>query len=815
MKPSNLSNPVEGKEETSPVSSPPALDDKTVDPVVSTASPEIDDVFEKPKDLNLGGTSPSSTSKVALHSDEALKEDGDSGDESDRDEDHPEVQALPLNVRRLVSLTDDTKLPTLTFRYFLLSFLFVTPGAFLAQMSYFRTTQAPYSVFFVQIASHYVGLWLARVLPDRVIRIPFTKYSFNMNPGPWSIKEHVLVTITAASGATSNMAFTPLTMGEIYYKQRVQPAAALAFMFAVVWNGMAFTSFCRTLLLYEPQNIWPQALMQTTLFEAFRKTRANSRVAQRQMRVFFLCLLGMILWQFLPEYVFPFLTSLAFLCWVAPSNPTANFLGSGLGGMGFLNLSLDWSNINWQGANILLTPWWTQVVLFTAFVVNTWVLVPSAYWGNLAIFKKGLMSNKLLLANGSVYPITALLTPTFQLNETAYAQYGPIYWGPQVLWNTFFDYAKIPSSISWVLLFGWKPLVRSWKRVRQSYKEGKLNKSRTINHQYNDRLNVLQRSYDEVPMWWYGLLFLTSVIMLVTVTACGQMWIPVWTVFVGLGSALISVLPLAWIFANSNYLVAVGVLHEMIYGLMVQGYNGTRYRHPCGPTTYATVASDPWYRAQIMLQDQKIGHYMHVPPRAVFFSQIFGTIIGIPINYGVIRWVLTAKYDYLAGIIPDPIHQWTGQRFQTANTVSVMYAVIGPTKFFSMQIFRPLPYSFIMGFGTPFIIYGLHRLFPRARFDLWNVTIFFAGMANFYGNISSGYISAFIGGFVAMFWAYRYRYNLWKRYSYMIAAAFDAGFNFSMLLVFLLFGAAKTIKMPNWWGNDATSVERCFSLPKT
>lgn len=61
--------------------------------------------------------------------------------------------------------------------------------------------------------------------------------------------------------------------------------------------------------------------MQTTLFETFRKQDRNSKLAKRQMHIFFLCLIGMTLWQFLPEYAFPMTSSLAFLCWVAPKNP--------------------------------------------------------------------------------------------------------------------------------------------------------------------------------------------------------------------------------------------------------------------------------------------------------------------------------------------------------------------------------------------------------------------------------------------------------------------------------------------------------------
>ena len=72
----------------------------------------------------------------------------------------------------------------------------------------------------------------------------------------------------------------------------------------------------------------------------------------------------------------------------------------------------------------------------------------------------------------------------------------------------------------------------------------------------------------------------------------------------------------------------------------------------------------------------KIGHYMHVPPRDVFFAQIFGSFIGIPINYGVIRWVLNTKSEYLTGAQEDPTHQWTGQEINSALTIGVQYVLL-------------------------------------------------------------------------------------------------------------------------------------------
>jgi MFS family permease len=129
-----------------------------------------------------------------------------------------------------------------------------------------------------------------------------------------------------------------------------------------------------------------------------------------------------------------------------------------------------------------------------------------------------------------------------------------------------------------------------------------------------------------------------------------------------------------------------------------------------------------------------------------------------------------------------------------------------------MHIYRVVPYGFLVGLAAPIFIYALNRFFPRVKFRLWNTTIFFATMANFFGNISTGYTSAFLGGAVVMFWAYRYRYDVWARWNYILAAAFDAGFNLNMLLIFLFFGAGKIITMPNWWGNEELSSERCFAL---
>lgn len=72
--------------------------------------------------------------------------------EGEEEADLPEdVRQLPKIVRSIVSLEDDPTALTITFRYFLLCFIFVPPGAILFQMGVYRTTSAVYPVLFVQI----------------------------------------------------------------------------------------------------------------------------------------------------------------------------------------------------------------------------------------------------------------------------------------------------------------------------------------------------------------------------------------------------------------------------------------------------------------------------------------------------------------------------------------------------------------------------------------------------------------------------------------------------------------------------------------
>lgn len=752
-----------------------------------------------------------------------------------------DLKEIPDIVIETLGLEEDEgKIPTrtkqrslLTFRYFLLSFLFVIPGAFLDTMNSFRTTSAPYGVLIVQLLAYPLGAKLAQILPSKEINLGLFK--FNLNPGPWTVEESVLVTLTAASGATGNQGTFGISLAKIFYNIDIPAWAALAFMYGIVGIGYSYGAIARNFVLYDPKFIWPKALMQTSLFRMQKKEAMNGKGLSPQMKIFLVGMTGMFLWQFLPEFAFPLMSSLAVLCWMAPYNKTLNFLGSGLGGLGFLNISLDWSNIT---SEVMLSPYWTIALQFIGFAVTCWAFLPFCRWFHAGKFATGLMDNHPLLSSGGKYPIDKLITPDMHFNETAFHHYGPIYYGSQRLFNIFFDYAAYTCALCWLVTFGWKDLKKSWNNLKQrrgkstitlvssrhnsndepdkiqfNAEETPLSPQVSNEEPYTDRINKRYSRFKDIPNSWFAILFGICFTILSIVTYNGYIFMPWRTLIVALIVGSIIVTPMAYLYATSNFQLAIGTFNELLYGIMIQSkffIPSSGIKHPVGASMYGAIAGNCWYRAQYILQDQKIGLYNQVPPREVFFSQVFGDLIGIPFNYLALRWVLKSKMPYLRGEEEDPLHQWTGQNLVNYMATGVQYVLVGPKALFSRYKF--LPYGFAVGIIIPICLFSLFKLTKRHFFQHFNPTIIFSTMSQFYGNISTGYLTKFLLGTYTMYYLQRYRKKTFEKYNYALAAAFDTGFNLCNLVLFIFMGSGKPVSFPHWWGNDATNVEKCYAL---
>ncbi|KAK1291128.1 Oligopeptide transporter 7 [Acorus calamus] len=62
---------------------------------------------------------------------------------------------------------------------------------------------------------------MAKTLPTEPIRIPFTKWKFSMNAGPFNMKEHALIYTLTSSGFAYPSGLNIVTQMKIFYHHKM------------------------------------------------------------------------------------------------------------------------------------------------------------------------------------------------------------------------------------------------------------------------------------------------------------------------------------------------------------------------------------------------------------------------------------------------------------------------------------------------------------------------------------------------------------------------------------------------------------------
>lgn len=114
-----------------------------------------------------------------------------------------EEEMSPIEqVRLTVPTTDDASLPVWTFRMWFLGLFSCALLSFLNQFFSYRQEPLIITQITVQVATLPIGRFMATLLPQAKFRIPgFGSREFSLNPGPFNMKEHVLITIFANAGS--------------------------------------------------------------------------------------------------------------------------------------------------------------------------------------------------------------------------------------------------------------------------------------------------------------------------------------------------------------------------------------------------------------------------------------------------------------------------------------------------------------------------------------------------------------------------------------------------------------------------------------
>lgn len=164
-------------------------------------------------------------------------------------EEEDEEELSPIEeVRLTVTNTDDPTQPVWTFRMWFLGLISCSILSFLNQFFAYRTEPLIITLISVQVATLPIGHFMAAILPSRKFTIPgFGSKLMSFNPGPFNMKEHVLITIFANAGSAFGSG-SPYAVGIVniikaFYGRSISFHAAWLLIITTQVKFLFFTHF--------------------------------------------------------------------------------------------------------------------------------------------------------------------------------------------------------------------------------------------------------------------------------------------------------------------------------------------------------------------------------------------------------------------------------------------------------------------------------------------------------------------------------------------------------------------------------------------
>ncbi|KAI3897024.1 hypothetical protein MKX03_015848 [Papaver bracteatum] len=676
--------------------------------------------------------------------------------ENVKEEINEEEESPIEEVRLTVTNTDDHTLPVWTFRTWFLGLLSCGLLSFLNQFFAYRTEPLVITQITVQVAVLPIGHFMAKFLPKTKFHLPIrgiASKKFSLNPGPFNMKEHVLISIFANAGSA---------FGSAFYGRDISFLAGWLLIITTQVLGYGWAGLLRKYVLIFGGRV--------PSFKALHEKDTNRMSRAKFFLIAFVC---------------------SFAWYVAPV--TAKQIGSGMRGLGVGAFSLDWSAVASFLFIPLISPFFAIVNVFFGYVLFMYVAIQIAYWGFDLYHAKTfpIFTADLFRSNGESYNITATVNSKFEIDYCQilnrivcsfsfivnyYDAQGRINLSTLFALSYGFGFATIAFTLTHVGVFYGREI---YERFRASYK-GK-----------EDIHTRLMNKYPKIPDWWfYVMLDVTIVVSLILcIVLNDQVQLPYWGLIFACGLAFILTLPISIITATKNQICAsvhtpgLNIITECIMGLILPGY----------PIANSQAVS--------FLSDFKLGHYMKIPPRSMFLVQLIGTIIAGTVNIGVAWWLLTTTKDICH---PERIaanSPWTCPSDRVFFDASVIWGLVGPKRIFGPlgnypslnwfflggavgQILQ-FNWFFLGGAVGQILVWLPHKAFPnQSRIALIHLPVLLGAIAYMPPARAVNYNSWIIVGMIFNYFVFRDRKKWWTRYNYVLSAAHDAGAAFMGVLLY-------------------------------
>ncbi|KAK6460595.1 OPT oligopeptide transporter protein-domain-containing protein [Scheffersomyces coipomensis] len=680
-------------------------------------------------------------------------------------------------VRAAVPSTDDPTLFQSTIRSWVLGLILTTIGCGMNLLFSFHAPSFSITTYVTSIIAWPLGRAWAAVVPDWKI------FGVSLNPGPFNIKEHTLITIMAnvSFGGGAAYATDILLAQNKFYNSDFGWGFDLCAIWSTQCIGFALGGIARRVVVFPAGAIWPSNLVTATFLTNMHINENHPANGWKISRLaFFLTIFTCsFVWYWFPGYIFQALSYFSWITWIKPNNVIINQLFGSNTGLGLFpnNIALDWNQIAGYIGSPLIPPAGTIATIFLSIIVIFWIIVPAIAYSNVWYAQYlPISSSDSYDRFGAQYNVSKIIDPvTLTFNEAAYKEYSPLFLSSTFAISYGLSFASILATIMHTILFHGRDIIT---QIRMKEKP--------------DVHMRLMKSYKEVPDWWYFIVFLIFFGLSIVTIRVWNTEMPIWALVIALLIAIVFLLPVAIIYSLTNIAVGLNVVTEFIIGYMLPG-------KPIAMMFFKTFGYITNNQAVTFAQDMKLGHYMKIAPRNVFWAQLIATIWGSLVQIAVLRWGYGSISDLCSSDQKDGYTCPNGRVFFNA---SIIWGVIGPQRQYSAgQTYNGLLYFFIVGALTPVFNYLVLLKWPNSPIRYLNWPVFFSGTgyippATAYNYSSYCAVGLFFGWYVKRKW-----FHWWTKYNYSLSAGMDIGLAWSSLIIFLALYLTNTAA-PSWWGNN-------------
>ncbi|KAJ4485254.1 OPT oligopeptide transporter [Lentinula aciculospora] len=655
-------------------------------------------------------------------------------------------------VRCAVSNTDDPFMPVSTLRAWVLGIIWslIVPG--INQFFFFRYPSVEVTGIVAQLITYPIGRAAAAYLPC------WNFFGLELNPGPFTIKEHVLITATV--GQASAYGTDIIAVQRVFYSQNYSFLYQWFLTISTQLIGFSIGGISRHILVEPPSMIWPTNLVTCALFNTLHSEHyagMGNRGGTSRERYFWVAFIASFVWCKSRSYL-QALSYFSWVTWIWPHSPTVAQLFGYVNGLGFSVLTFDWSQIAYIGSP-LATPWWAQANVISGFFIFIWLVVPILHFKDVWYgLHMPILSRSAYDDTMQTYDVLRILNPDSTFNATKYDQYSPVYLSTGFAFSYGLSFAAIASTLSHSFLYFRKQI---WIHARRS-----INEQRDIHSR-------LMSQYPQVPEWWYLIIFIVSFLLGVLSIELWPTQMPVWAFFLALVIAFTYVIPIGMIQAITNQQVALNVIAELVIGYALPG-------RPIATMMFKTWGYNSMSQALIFTSDLKLAHYMKIPPRPIILP------------------LLKLSNCWIGGM-QDICQSGQSDRFTCQNTeVFGVASAIGPNRMFSQGMYSPLLFFFLIGALAPIISWLVDKRYPNSFFKYVN-PVLFNGTQLLPPATGINYVPWAIVGFL---FQYLIRRSAWKISVDVLSAALDSGLAISVIVIYFSYIGQNTIL--SWWGNTVS-----------